>query len=74
MTASRIKMIYMSGTGNTAWVARRLAVHLTAQGYHVERASCEAVTPAEFDVESADMLGVLSPVWGSWAPAPLGEA
>ena len=34
MTSSNIKLIYMSGTGNTAWVTRRLTEHLRSPYAH----------------------------------------
>lgn len=73
MASSRIKMIYMSGTGNTAWVARRVATWLRHLGNAVISLSVEETTPADFGGCDADVMGVMFPVWSSWAPAPLRE-
>ena len=73
MTHSHIKLIYMSGTGNAAWVTRRLAERLSDLGDTVVAHSPEEITPEEFDVRAGDVLGILFPVWGSWAPAMLRE-
>ncbi len=64
----RIVIYFFSGTGNTAWVVRRLAEQLRALGDEVEAHSCEKVQAADLDPAAWDMLGVAFPVHASFAP------
>jgi flavodoxin len=45
----KIDIYYFSGTGNTAWVVRHLAEHLTEMGDEVVVASCENLSIADVD-------------------------
>jgi ferredoxin/flavodoxin len=65
----RIEIIYFSGTGNTAWVVRRLAEHLTALGDQVTATSCEQLPASDVDPEANDVIGIAYPVHASFAPA-----
>jgi Pyruvate/2-oxoacid:ferredoxin oxidoreductase delta subunit/flavodoxin len=64
----RIDIFYFSGTGNTAWVVRRLAERLTALGDEVTAMSCEKVSPSDVDPAACDVLGFAFPVFASFAP------
>ena len=64
----RINVYYFSGTGNTAWVVKRLAERLTALGDEVVVASCEEVAASEVNPADCDVLGLAFPVHASFAP------
>ncbi len=64
----RIGIYFFSGTGNTAWVVRRLAERLRTLGDEVEARSCEKVRAADLDPAVWDVLGVAFPVHASFAP------
>ncbi len=65
-----LPLFYFSGTGNTWWVAGRLAEALDAQGFHAEPLSIEQVSPsrAAEALDRARVVGVGYPVYGSDAP------
>lgn len=65
----RVSISYFSGTGNTAWVVRRLVERLTALGDQAAATSIEEVVPAEIDLAACDVLGLAFPVYASFAPA-----
>jgi ferredoxin/flavodoxin len=65
----KISLYYFSGTGNTAWMAQRLAEHLTGLGDQVTAASCEDVPASSVDPAACDVIGIAFPVHGSFAPA-----
>jgi len=64
----KIDIYYFSGTGNTAWVVRHLAEHLTEMGDEVVVASCENLSIADVDPTACEVMGVAFPVYGSLAP------
>lgn len=65
-----LPIFYFSGTGNTWWVAARLAEALAERGFDAEPLSIEQLTPAQAAeaVARADVLGVGYPIYGSDAP------
>jgi ferredoxin/flavodoxin len=65
----KIDIYYFSGTGNTAWVVRRLAERLTELGDEVVTASCERVAGSDVDPAACDVMGIAFPVHASFAPA-----
>ncbi len=65
---SRIAIAYFSGTGNTAWMVKQLATHLSKLGDRVDTLSCEKALPDDDRIAAAQMLGLAFPVYGSWAP------
>jgi ferredoxin/flavodoxin len=70
----KINIYYFSGTGNTAWVVRRLAERLTELGDVAQGFSCEEIDPRDDTLVSCDLLGIAFPVHGSWAPKNLRES
>ena len=78
----KIGLYYFSGTGNTAWVVRRLAERLTDLGDEVTAVSCEDVSASAVDPAESNVMGIAFPVHSSFAPPlfrdfldelPLGE-
>lgn len=65
---TKIHIYYFSGTGNTAWVARRLAEQLNSLGNRVVATSCEEIAAADVDPAACDVLGIAFPVSASFAP------
>jgi len=63
----KLGIVYFSGTGNTAWVAQRLAEQLRARGDAATVVSCEETPVAQLDVAAWDMLGIAFPVHSSFA-------
>lgn len=65
----RFKLYYFSGTGNTWWVADRLARILRENGHEVQMQSIETVTREEVSeqIEHADHILIGFPVVGSTA-------
>jgi ferredoxin/flavodoxin len=64
----RIYIVYFSGTGNTAWVVRRLTSALRQLGDEVMLASCEAVVASEVDPDAYDTIGIAFPIYSSFVP------
>jgi len=64
----KIHIYYFSGTGNTAWVVRRLAERLAELGDEVTFASCEDVSALVVDPAACDMMGIAFPCRSSFAP------
>jgi flavodoxin len=69
----RITLYYFSGTGNTAWVVRRLTEVLTGCGHEVNTRSCETFEADVAPPVSADMLGLAFPTASSYAPTVFRE-
>jgi ferredoxin/flavodoxin len=67
----RIEIHSFSGTGNTAWVANRLAERLAELGDEVTVASCEQEAASGVDPAACDVVGIAFPVHASWAPRPM---
>ena len=65
----KIDVYYFSGTGNTAWVVRRLAEHLTELGDAVVVTSCENLAAVDVDPTACDVMGIAFPVHASFAPS-----
>ena len=65
----KISLYYFSGTGNTAWMAQRLAERLADLGDEATALSCEGVSASTVDVAACDMMGIAFPVYASFAPA-----
>jgi ferredoxin/flavodoxin len=65
----KIDIYYFSGTGNTAWVVRRLAEHLTELGDEVAVMSCERVAGSDVNPAACDVIGLAFPVHASFAPS-----
>jgi ferredoxin/flavodoxin len=65
----RVDIYYFSGTGNTAWIVKRLAGRLAERGAEVVAASCEQVAGSDVDPAGCDVLGIAFPVHASFAPA-----
>jgi ferredoxin/flavodoxin len=65
----KIDFYYFSGTGNTAWVVRRLAERLTELGDEVVTASCERVAGSDVAPAACDVMGIAFPVHASFAPS-----
>jgi ferredoxin/flavodoxin len=65
----KIAIYYFSGTGNTAWVVRRLVDRLSELGDEVVAASCERVAPSDIALTACDVMGIAFPVYASFAPA-----
>jgi flavodoxin/ferredoxin len=65
----KLGIVYFSGTGNTAWVAQRLAEKLRARGVATTVVSCEETPAAQLDVAAWDVLGIAFPVQSSFAPS-----
>jgi ferredoxin/flavodoxin len=63
-----IKLYYFSGTGNTAWVVRRLKAALTAHGDRVTATSCETLASDAVPPVTGDLLGLAFPTASSYAP------
>lgn len=66
-------MFFFSGTGNTRWVAQRLADNLRSKGLDVSVHSIEAVDACAADqlIGDADIVGFGYPVYGSDIPLPM---
>lgn len=69
----RIVIFYFSGTGNTKWVADRMARALSAHGENAESISIEAVSKNDIPalIEAADLIGLAYPIYGSDVPEPM---
>ena len=69
----RIVIFYFSGTGNTKWAADRMAADLSAHGAEAESVSIEAINKAEVPslVDTANMVGLAYPIYGSDVPEPM---
>ncbi|MEX1307861.1 MAG: EFR1 family ferrodoxin [Eubacteriales bacterium] len=69
----RIVIFYFSGTGNTKWVADRMANALTANGKDAESISIEAISKNDIPsmIDAADMVGFAYPIYGSDIPEPM---
>ena len=65
---SHIDIYYYSGTGNTAWVVRRLVERLSELGDRVTATSCEDISPSDVDLAACDVIGVALPISASFAP------
>ena len=65
----KVDIYYFSGTGNTAWMVRRLAEHLLELGDEVITASCENLAAADVDPTACDVMGIAFPVYASFAPS-----
>jgi ferredoxin/flavodoxin len=65
----KINVYYFSGTGNTAWVVKRLAERLTELGDAVVATSCERVVGSDVDPAACDVMGIAFPVYASFAPS-----
>ena len=61
-------LYYFSGTGNTEWVARKLARRFHTFGHTARTVSCETIRDAYFEPELSDMIGLLFPVHASCPP------
>jgi flavodoxin len=64
---TKLGIVYFSGTGNTAWVAQRLAEQLRVLGDATTAFSCEETPTAQLDVAAWDVLGIAFPVHSSFA-------
>ena len=64
----QIHLSYFSGTGNTAWVVRRLAARLQELGDEVTPVSCEAFAAADVDPGAYDAIGIAFPIYASFVP------
>ncbi len=63
-----IHIIYFSGTGNTAWVVKKLKERLSTLGDEVTATSCEDITPDATMLAACDILGLAFPTHSSFAP------
>ncbi|MCP4539638.1 MAG: 4Fe-4S dicluster domain-containing protein [Chloroflexi bacterium] len=64
----KVNIYYFSGTGNTAWMAHRLAERLTELSNDVVAMSCEDISASTVDPTSCDVMGIAFPVYSSFAP------
>jgi len=64
----KISTYYFSGTGNTAWVVRRLAERLTDLGNEVTATSCEQTAASAVDLTACDVIGIAFPIHSSLVP------
>ena len=64
----KISLYYFSGTGNTAWMAQRLAERLADLGDEVTALSCEEISASAVDLAACDVMGIAFPVHASFAP------
>ncbi|MEW6233713.1 MAG: EFR1 family ferrodoxin, partial [Chloroflexota bacterium] len=65
---TKINIYYFSGTGNTAWVVRRLAERLIGLGDEVTTTSCEQVDPSAVNPATCDVMGIAFPIHSSFVP------
>jgi ferredoxin/flavodoxin len=65
----KIDIYCFSGTGNTAWVVKRLAERLIEMGDEVVAASCENLAAADVEPTACDVVGIAFPVHASFAPS-----
>ena len=68
-------IFFFSGTGNTWWIASRLADALIARGYTADARSIEQLTESQVaaQIEMAEMVGIGYPIYGSDAPLIMQE-
>ena len=59
---------FFSGTGNTEWVARKLARRLHTFGHTCMTLSCESLCDEYLEPELSDIVGLLFPVHGCRPP------
>ncbi|NQT26672.1 4Fe-4S binding protein [candidate division KSB1 bacterium] len=64
----QILIYYFSGTGNTEWVARKLARRFHTFGHTTIVLSCESLYEEYLEPELSDMVGLLFPVHSSYPP------
>lgn len=67
----KIVIFQFSGTGNTWFVASHLQQAFQAQGASCDVLSIEALTDAHAAIESADIIGLGYPIYGSDFPEPV---
>ncbi|MGL5352420.1 MAG: EFR1 family ferrodoxin [Clostridium sp.] len=67
---NRIQIYYFSGTGNTAFVVKKLAKELESLGNVVNIDSCENIKEINNDF---DVLGIAFPIHSSYAPKVFSE-
>ena len=66
-------IFYFSGTGNTAWLARKLAQALTRGGMATEAVNIERLDPVSAKAAAGDCghIGFAYPIYGSDVPEPM---
>ncbi len=71
-----VALLYASAYGNTATLARAIALGLTKGGVEVQSINCEFATPEEIQaaVEKSDGFIIGSPTIGGHAPTPIHTA
>ena len=69
----KIAMFYFSGTGNTKWVAEKLAEKLNKQGFEIEIKSIDNTQPSNVKPKEFDQIGILFPIHSSIVPYPMQE-
>ncbi|MBD2496355.1 diflavin flavoprotein [Nostoc sp. FACHB-280] len=71
-----VALLYASAYGNTATLARAIALGLTKGGVEVQSINCEFATPDEIQaaVEKSDGFIIGSPTIGGHAPTPIHTA
>lgn len=65
----KVDIYYFSGTGNTAWVVKRLVGRLAELGDEVIATSCENLAAVDVDPAACDVIGIAFPVHASFAPS-----
>jgi ferredoxin/flavodoxin len=75
MDKGTLPIFFFSGTGNTWWVADRLAEALAERGFETQLLSIEQVTPAQTAeaIDRGALLGIGYPIYGSDAPLIMQE-
>lgn len=63
-----VLIYYFSGTGNTAWAGRQLCEILSVYGHKTRLISIERIKDDTFEIPLCDMIGLLFPVHGGYAP------
>ena len=69
----KVKLFFFSGTGNTWWIAKQLAMMLGDCGFEASAVSIESLSPelADRDIKEADIVGFGYPIYGSDLPLPM---
>lgn len=61
----KIQIYYFSGTGNTAFVVKKLTKELESFGNAINVNSCESVDIID---KNMDIIGIVFPIHSSYAP------
>ena len=65
----KIYIIFFSGTGNTAWVIKKISEKLIQKNHELNINSCESDKINYNKIENADILGIAYPTYSSNAPS-----